>query len=482
MADALDAVVVGSGPNGLTAAVTLAERGLAVRLYEASDHLGGGARTAELTLPGFHHDICSAVHPFAAGSPAFTRMPLAEHGLEWLHPEIPLAHPQTDGTAAVLIRSLDETVDGLGERDGRIWRVLMGPLVGRWDELAPDMLQPVTAALPRHPLLLARFGVRAVWPPLLVAGLLRTERARTLLAGIAAHAIAPLSDPLAMSVALSLGLAGHDIGWPLARGGSQAITDALASYLRQLGGEIVTGTLVGSLDELPPARAYLLDVMPEALAALAGERLPEAYRKRLVRYRHGPAVFKLDYALSEPVPWTAEACRRAGTVHVGASLDEIGAALRNVTRGRRPDPPFLIASQPTLVDPDRAPEGRHILWVYGHVPHGWDGDLTDAIEDQIERFAPGFRDVVLARSVRRPADLEADNPNLVGGDVSGGAFRGTQTLFRPLIARVPYATPDPSVFLCSSATPPGPGVHGMGGWQAANLALHRVFARQPAGR
>ena len=477
MADELDAVVVGSGPNGLTAAVALAERGLGVRVYEASDQIGGGARTAELTLPGFQHDICSAVHPFAAGSPAFARLPLADHGLEWLHPEVPLAHPQLDGSAAVLLRSLDETADDLGQRDGRVWRALFGPFVGRWSDLAPDMLQPVTAALPRHPLLLARFGVRAVWPPAVVARVFRTERARTLLAGIAAHAIAPLSDPMAMSVALSLGLAGHDIGWPLARGGSQAITNALASYLRSLGGEIVTGVRVRSLAELPPARAYVLDVMPESLAALAGDRLPPAYRKRLTRYRHGPAVFKLDYALDEPVPWTAEACRRAGTIHVGATLDEIGAALRAVTRGDRPDPPFLIAAQPTVVDPDRAPAGKHILWVYGHVPNGWDGDLTDAIEDQMERFAPGFRDVVAARSTRRPADLAADNPNLVGGDVSGGAFRGTQTLFRPLVARVPYATPDPAVFLCSAATPPGPGVHGMGGWQAADVALDRRFHR-----
>jgi phytoene dehydrogenase-like protein len=471
----VDAVVVGSGPNGLTAAVTLAERGLAVRVYEASEQIGGGARTAELTLPGFHHDVCSAVHPFAAGSPAFARFPLGEHGLEWLHPEVPLAHPQTDGSAAVLLRSLDETVAGLGDRDGRVWRAMVGPLVGRWDELVPDMLQPVTAHLPRHPLLLARFGLRAVWPPRLAAGLLRSERARTLLAGIAAHAIAPLTDPMAMSVTVSLALAAHDVGWPMARGGSQAITDALASYLRSLGGEIVTGVRVGSLAELPPARAYLLDVMPESLAALAGDRLPAAYRRRLTRYRHGPAVFKLDYALDEPVPWTAEACRRAGTIHVGASLAEIGAALRDVTRGRRPDPPFLIAAQPTVVDPGRAPDGQHVLWVYGHVPNRWDGDLTDAIEDQIERFAPGFRDVVLARSARRPADLEAGNANLVGGDVSGGAFRGTQTLFRPLVARVPYATPDPTLFLCSSATPPGPGVHGMGGWQAADVALRRVF-------
>jgi phytoene dehydrogenase-like protein len=470
----LDAVVVGSGPNGLTAAVTLAQAGLQVRVFEAADKVGGGTRTEELTLPGFRHDVCSAVHPFGVGSPALAALPLADHGLEWIHPELALAHPLLDGSAAVLARSVDETVASLG-RDDRAWRRLVGPFLGRWRELAGDVLGPIAMRLPRHPVLLARFGVRAVWPVQLAARAFREDRTRMLLAGIAGHAIVPSTSPLTTSVGMMLALAAHEVGWPVARGGSQAIADSLVSYLELLGGGVETGALVTALDELPAARAYLLDVMPRDLAAIAGDRLPDRYRARLGRFRHGPAVFKVDYALADAVPWKAEECRRAAAVHLGASLDEIVGALAAVASGRPPDPPFLIVAQPTIVDASRAPEGRHVLWAYGHVPRGWRGDLTAAIEDQIERFAPGFRDLVLARSAWGPPRLQAHNRSMIDGDIAGGAFQGLQVLFRPVAARVPYATPDPAVFLCSAATPPGPGVHGMGGYFAAQVALRRVF-------
>ncbi|HET6663591.1 MAG TPA: NAD(P)/FAD-dependent oxidoreductase [Acidimicrobiales bacterium] len=470
----LDAVVVGSGPNGLTAAVTLAQAGLQVRVFEAADKAGGGTRTEELTLPGFRHDVCSAVHPFGVGSPALAALPLADHGLEWIHPQLALAHPLLDGSAAVLARSVDETVASLG-RDDRTWRRLVGPFLGRWRELAGDVLGPIGMRLPRHPVLLARFGARAVWPVQLAARVFREDRTRMLLAGIAGHAIVPSSSPLTTSVGLMLALAAHEVGWPVARGGSQAIADSLISYLESLGGGVETGALVTALDQLPLARAYLFDVMPRDLAAIAGNRLPDRYRAQLGRYRHGPAVFKVDYALADAVPWKAEECRRAATVHLGASLDEIGGALAAVASGRPPDPPFLIVAQPTIVDASRAPAGRHVLWAYGHVPRGWRGDLTAAIEDQIERFAPGFRDLVLARSAWGPPKLEAHNRSMVDGDIAGGVFQGLQVLFRPVIARVPYATPDPAIFLCSAATPPGPGVHGMGGHLAATVALRRVF-------
>jgi phytoene dehydrogenase-like protein len=473
MAD-VDAVVVGAGPNGLTAAVTLARAGLSVRVYEAAATIGGGARTAELTLPGFRHDVCSAVHPLGAGSPVLRALPLETYGLRWVHPEVPLAHPFPDGSAATLARSVEETAVSLGA-DARAYRRLVQPFLGRWEALADDVLRAPLAAWPAHPWLLARFGMRAVLPASLLARRFRGRHARGLVAGLAAHAIAPLDAPATGGVALLFALAAHASGWPFPRGGSQALSDALAAYLRSLGGEIETGHRVGSLAELPTARAYVLDVMPEELADLAGERLPDRYVRRLRRYRHGAAVFKIDYALSGPVPWTSEACRRAGTVHLGPSIEEISDALRAAQRGRAPRVPFLITAQPTVFDPSRAPDGRHVLWAYGHVPYGWRGDLTTAIERQIERFAPGFGGLVLARSAAGPQRIAEHNPNNVGGDIAGGACDRLGLLFRPLVARVPYATPDPAIYLCSSATPPGPGVHGMGGYHAARTALAQVF-------
>ncbi|MFF3249590.1 phytoene desaturase family protein [Actinacidiphila glaucinigra] len=464
-----DVIVVGGGPNGLTAAVELARAGYSVELFEAADHVGGGARTEELTLPGFRHDPCSAVHPLGAGSPAFNAMPLAEHGLQWLHPELPLAHPFDDGTAAVLDRTVGATAASLGPRDAGTYRRLLAPYVGRWDTLAHDFLRPQWRGLPRDPLRFASFGLTGLPPVAVLARLFRDEKARGLLAGLAAHAIAPLTSPLTGATALMFAVSGHEVGWPVPRGGSQSLADALASYLRQLGGTIHTGVLVRKLDELPPARAYVFDTSPTALARIAG--LGDAYRN----YRYGPAVWKIDYALDGPVPWTATEPRRAGTVHIGPTFAEIGDALNRAVRGRPPQTPFLITAQPTVVDPGRAPEGKHVFWVYGHVPNGWRGDATEAVERQIERFAPGFRDLVLARAVSGPAELAARNENYVGGDIGSGAFAGLQTAFRPKVRWNPYATSRPGVFLCSSASPPGPGVHGMSGHHAAR-AVRRHLA------
>ena len=474
MASRIDAVVVGAGPNGLAAAAVLARAGVSVRVYEAAASVGGGARTDERTIPGFRHDPCSAVHPLGAGSPVLRAMPLDRYGLEWVEPELPLAHPLPDGSAVTLERSMIHTASSLGD-DGEMYRRLLAPFLGRWDELVTDALRAPLMDLPRSPLLLAQYGLRGALPADVLARLFRQEPARTLLAGLAAHAMAPLSSPITGGIGLIFALAAHEFGWPFPRGGTQAVSDALAAYLRDLGGEIETEHRVRSLDRLPEARAYLFDISPTELVSIAGSRLPASYAGQLRRYEYGPAAFKIDYALDGPMPWTAHACHRAGSVHLGASKQEIGAALRSSHRGEPPDPPFLITAQPSLFDPTRAPEGKHVLWTYGHVPNGWRGDATAAIERQIERFAPGFRDRVLARSTTGPAELESYNPNYVGGDIACGDCSGLKALLRPTIARNPYATGDPAIYLCSSATPPGPGVHGLCGYHAARTALQRVF-------
>ncbi|MEC4016921.1 phytoene desaturase family protein [Streptomyces sp. H27-D2] len=468
MPSMLDAVVVGAGPNGLTAAVELARRGFKVEVYEAAETIGGGARTEESTLPGFRHDPCSAVHPLGIGSPAFNAMPLARHGLEWLQPELAMAHPFPDGTAATLARSVGETAMSLGPYDAGTYRRLVAPFIGKWDSLAADYLRTQWDGLPRDPLTYARFGLLAAQPVSLLGRRWRGEKAGALMAGLSAHAIAPLNGFATAGIALMFAVAAHANGWPVPRGGSQAISDALGSYLREQGGAIHTGFEVKRLDDLPPARAYIFDTSPTALARIAG--LGNAYRN----YRYGPSVFKVDYALAGPVPWTAEDARRAGTVHIGPSSTEIGAALTAAVTGREPSVPFLITAQPSIVDPSRAPQGKHTFWAYGHVPHGWTGDATDLVERQIERFAPGFRDRVLARAVAGPPELAAKNANYVGGDIACGAFAGMQSLLRPKLARVPYATAHPAVFLCSAATPPGPGVHGMSGHHAAKAVWRRL--------
>ncbi|TSB17586.1 NAD(P)/FAD-dependent oxidoreductase [Streptomyces sp. NBC_01525] len=464
----LDAVVIGAGPNGLTAAVELARRGLAVEVFEARDTIGGGARTEELTLPGFRHDPCSAAHPFGIGSPAFATMPLARYGLEWLHAELPMAHPFPDGTAAVLARSVSATARSFGAHDAGAYRRLVAPFLGKWDTMAQDFLRTQWLGLPRDPVTYARFGLTAMQPITLLERRFRDEKARGLLAGLAAHAMAPLGGFGTSGLALMFALAGHERGWPVARGGSQAISDALAGLLHDHGGVVHTDFEVKRLDDLPPARAYVFDTSPTALARIAG--LGNAYRD----VRYGPSVFKIDYALSGPVPWTAEEARRAGTVHLGPTSGEIAAALDAASRGADPTVPFLITTQPSLIDDTRAPEGKHTFWAYGHVPNGWEGDATEVVERQIERFAPGFRDLVLARAVAGPPQLAARNANYVGGDTATGSAAGLRLLIRPKLARVPYATAHPAVFLCSQAAPPGPGVHGMCGHHAARVVWRHL--------
>jgi phytoene dehydrogenase-like protein len=469
------AVVVGSGPNGLAAAIALARAGVSVRVLEAAETVGGGARSAELTLPGFVHDVCSAIHPLAVASPFLRTVPLEAHGVEWIEPPAPLAHPFDDGTAAVLERSIERTGDTLGA-DGRRYGRLVGPLVRDADRLLDDLLGP--PRVPAHPLALARFAAAGALPAATLARLaFRRPRARGLFAGLAAHSMLPLTHPPSAAFGLVLALLGHAVGWPLARGGSQAISDALASYLRSLGGEIETGRCVESLAELGGAGAALLDVTPRQLVALAGDTLPGGYRSRLERYRYGPGVFKLDWALDGPIPWRAESCGRAATVHLGGTLEEIAASERLPRLGRVAERPYVLLAQQSLFDSDRAPAGKHTAWAYCHVPNGSPVDMTERIERQVERFAPGFRERILARAARGPAELEAHDANYVGGDINGGAASLLQILARPVASRSPYRTPLPGVFLCSSSTPPGGGVHGMCGYHAALAALAFLRSR-----
>jgi len=466
-AGAYDAIIIGSGPNGLAAAIALARAGRRVLVCEAEQTIGGGARSAELTLPGFTHDVCSAAHPLAAGSPFLRSLPLDQYGLEFIYPPVSLAHPFDDGTAALLERSVAATGETLGV-DGMAYRRLMKPLVADWALLAPALLGP--PRLPRHPLALARFGLKALRSARgLAASRFAGERARGFFAGLAAHSFLPLERLATAAFGLVLGITGHAVGWPVARGGSQSIANALAAYLRSLGGEIVTGRRIASIDDLPSARAILCDVTPRQLLRLAGHRLPPNYRRRLERYRYGPAAYKVDWALNEPVPWKAEGCSRAGIVHLGGTLAEISAAESAPWKGEQADKPFVLVAQSSLFDPTRAPAGKHTLWAYCHVPNGSTFDMTERIEKQIERFAPGFRDCVLARGVMPPAALERHNANLVGGDINGGAQDLRQLFARP--TRRLYSTPARGLYLCSSSTPPGGGVHGMCGYFAARAVL-----------
>ncbi|MBV9998751.1 MAG: NAD(P)/FAD-dependent oxidoreductase [Verrucomicrobia bacterium] len=474
-----DAVVVGAGPNGLAAAITLARAGCSVLVLEANSTIGGGARSAELTLPGFVHDLGSAVHPLGAASPFFRTLALERFGLRWLRPDIPLAHPLDHGTAACLYDSLSRTARALGP-DAWTYRQLIGPSVRRWEKLVFEFLQPMLH-LPRHPFTLAGFGLRAIWP---AAALTNTvfsrEPARALFAGVAAHSFLPLEAPVSAAFGVVLGMLAHAVGWPIPLGGAQAITDALAGCLRELGGKIETGVRIGQFSEIPSARAILLDLTPWQFVQIAGRQLPAGYRRRLERFRHAPGVFKVDYALDGPVPWTAEECRRAGTLHLGGTLREIALAERQAAAGAVPERPFVLVSQPTLWDRTRAPAGKHTLWAYCHVPYGLTIDMTDALERQIERFAPGFRERILMRHVSGPAALARLNANLIGGDISGGANNLWQLIARPVFGPVPYRTPLRGVYLCSSSTPPGGGVHGMAGYGAAKAALNDVLCHTAA--
>jgi phytoene dehydrogenase-like protein len=467
----VDAVVVGAGPNGLAAAAEMARAGWSVTVIEAMDTVGGGTRTAELTLPGFRHDVCSAIHPGGASSPFFNQLPLADHGLEWLQPEVMVAHPLDDGSAGVILRGVDETAEGLGA-DAKSYRRMFKGLVSHWGKVEPSVLGPLLRP-PRHPLAMAGFGVRALPPATVLARTFKTPQFRGLWAGLAAHAFLPLDRPLTSAAALLLGTTGHLGGWPVAKGGSQAIADALASYIVSQGGTIETGRPVRSLAELPDAKAVFLDVAPRNAVAIAGDRMPARYRRKLERYRYGEAAFKVDWALSGPVPWTNEAARRAGTIHLGGTIAEVAAAERAVAKGEVAERPFTLIGQQSIVDSTRAPAGQHTLWGYCHVPNGCTVDMTDAIERQVERFAPGFRDLVIAKAVRAPADIEAGNANCVGGDIAGGATDGLQLVFRPGISADPYRVPGTNVYLCSASTPPGGGVHGMCGYWAAQSALRR---------
>jgi phytoene dehydrogenase-like protein len=464
-----DAVVVGSGPNGLVAAIMLARAGLRTVVREAQPTIGGGLRSAELTLPGFVHDVCSAVHPLALSSPLLRSLPLADHGCEWIQPPAALAHPLDDGTAAVLERSVDATIRGLGA-DGDAWRRLHGPFVSHWDALADDVLAS-PLRLPRHPVLMARFGLQAVRSATAVGRRFRGDPARALFAGNAAHSFLALDAPGSAAYGILLSTSGHAVGWPVVRGGSQRLADALAGYLRSLGGDVVTGAPVARLDEVRDARLVMLDVGPHQLARLAGDALPPRYRRALLRYRYGAGVYKLDWALDGPVPWRSAECARAATVHLGGTMAELVASEAAHERGEVHPRPFVLFVQPTLFDPSRAPPGRHIAWAYCHVPNRWAGDATDRIERQVERFAPGFRERILARSVLTPADFEQRNANLVGGDVNGGMMDLRQLFARPVARLDPYRTPLRGVYLCSASTPPGGGVHGMSGYHAARAAL-----------
>ncbi len=467
-----DAVVVGSGPNGLAAAILLQQNGLSVLLIEGKETIGGGLRSAQLTLPGYVHDICSAVHPLAAASPFFSQLPLDQFGLEYIYPEIAAAHPFDNGTAAVLKGTVSKTAHLLGA-DEQAYSKLMQPIVNDWPLIVDDILAPLH--FPKHPMAMARFGLKALPSASYLSKHFQTPEAKAFFAGMAAHSIQPLTNTATSAIALVLLAAGHVKGWPIPKGGSQCIADALAGYFKSIGGKIETNTYITSLKQLPSARAVLFDVTPKQLLQIAGHRFSPLYKWQLERYRYGMGVFKIDWALDDPIPFTAEGCRQAGTVHIGNSIQEIADSEQQIWHDRHPDKPFVLLTQPSLFDTSRAPTGKHTAWAYCHVPNGSEHDMTGAIENQVERFAPGFKDRILARSTMNTAQMQEHNPNYIGGDINGGVIDIGQLFTRPALRWSPYKTSAKGIYMCSSSTPPGGGVHGMCGYHAAKRALKDVF-------
>lgn len=468
-----DAVIVGSGPNGLAAAINLAQAGFSVLVIEGKEVIGGGVRTAEITLPGFIHDICSAIFPLSLASPFLRTLPLDKYGLEWVYPPAELAHPLDDGSAVIVQRSVDATALSLRE-DANAYRVLMRSVVDDWQDILEDLLGPVPLP-PKHPLALTGFGLLALRPASnLARSYFKGKRGQALFAGMAGHAIQRLESLGTGAYGLMLGMLAHAVGWPLARGGSQAVVNAMTSYLQDLGGEITTGWMVTTMDELPSARAYLLDLTPKSVLKITGDRLPSRYRRQLERFRYGPGVCKVDWALDGPIPWTSTDVAQAGTVHIGGTLEEIAAAEREVWRGDHPAKPYVLLAQQSLFDPSRAPDGKHTAWAYCHVPNGSKKDVSAQIEAQVERFAPGFGERILTRHVHSAEKMELYNPNYVGGDINGGVQDLRQLYTRPVPRLNPYSTPLKGVYICSSSTPPGGGVHGMCGYHAAQAALKSI--------
>ncbi|WP_158995784.1 NAD(P)/FAD-dependent oxidoreductase [Mucilaginibacter sp. L196] len=468
-----DAIIVGSGPNGLAAAIYLQQNGLSVLILEAKSEIGGGLRSAELTLPGFTHDICSAIHPLAAGSPFFQQLPLADHGLEYIYPEIAAAHPFDNGTAAVLKQSITETAKLLGS-DEQAYLKLMQPIVDDWPLIAADALGPLH--YPKHPLAMAGFGLSALTSATHLSKRFKTEEVKGLLAGMAAHSMQPLSKMTTSAAALVLMANGHLKGWPIPKGGSNRIANALASYFISIGGKIETNIYIKSLEQLPSAHAVLFDVSPKQILQIAGHKFSSLYKWQLGRYRYGMGVFKVDWALDGPIPFMAEECKKAGTIHIGNTIDEITLAEQQTWDGQHPEKPFVLLAQQSVFDPSRAPEGKHTAWAYCHVPNGSKLDMTSAIENQIERFAPGFKDLILAKHTMSPAQMEEYNPNYIGGDINGGVIDIGQLFTRPALRWSPYKTSAKGIYICSASTPPGGGVHGMCGYNAAQKVLQDIFA------
>ncbi|WP_336518360.1 NAD(P)/FAD-dependent oxidoreductase [Pollutibacter soli] len=467
-----DAIVVGSGPNGLAAAITIQQQGLSVLLIEGKDQIGGGMRTAELTLPGFKHDVCSAIHPMAAGSPFFKTLPLHEFGLEWIYPPVAAAHPLDNGEAAILTHHIFDTAEQLGS-DAAAYKNLIGPILKNWPAFVKDLLAPLH--FPGKPFAMAGFGLKGLQSAKLLSRTFKTEKAKALFAGMAAHSILPLDKMASAAIGLVLMTAAHADGWPIPGGGSQSLANALADYFVSIGGQIETGNMISSLYQLPSSRAVLLDVTPRQLLKIAGQKFSTIYRSQLSRYRYGMGVFKIDWALDSPIPFTAKDCSKAGTVHIGGTWNEIAHSEQQSWKGIHSRKPFVLLAQQSVFDKTRAPSGKHTAWAYCHVPSGSDKNMTDIIEQQVERFAPGFRDLISGRHTMNSKELEQYNPNYIGGDINGGAAIISQLFTRPALRYSPYRTSAKGIYVCSSSTPPGGGVHGMNGWHAAKRALKDIF-------